>query len=270
MTPLVVAQNNFVQRLTGPLAERVREMGIALHDVSSGDMEGIPATPPGGPWGPILVVGSVLFVHQWARGDAELAKWVFWDDARYDAMLWARVLGDRFMNHRGHATTIGGFVASVSGAMHLRPRSGMKMVGERIRTESQTGLESVPGILATPSEIAARRIDADTPVWASPAVDIHAEIRVWMIAGRPEAASTYRVEGAHVRDSRHPLLSDAVAQAVETHAVWSPDRHYVVDMALTPEGWKVIEYNPIHSSGWYDADPGVVVEAFFGSEGVAV
>ncbi len=269
MRPLVVAQNNFVERLTGPLAERVREMGIALHDVSSGDMTDASATPPGD-WGPILVVGSVLFVHQWAREDPVLSRWMFWDDARYDALLWARWQGSAYMNHDGRPDTIGGFVRSDDDAMHLRPRSGIKMVGRVVSSESKAGYESVSGIVDTPDGIEARGIDHDTAVWVSSPKEILAEVRVWMIGGRVAAASTYRLEGRPHRSTGHPLVAEAMKAAEGWHRTWHPDRHYVVDAGLTDEGWRIVEYNPIHSSGWYAADPGAVVEAFFDSEGVAV
>jgi len=267
--PLVVAQNNFVERLTGPLAERVRGMGIMLHDVSSGDMTGKPATPPG-EWGPILVVGSILFVHQWAREDPILSRWMFWDDDKYDAAEWARVQGSAYLNHDGREDTIGGFVSSRSGAMHLRPRSGIKMVGEVVPTESRNGYESVSGIVDTPEGIEARRIEHATAIWASPPKEILAEIRVWMIGGAVAAASCYRMDGRHFRSIDHPLVTEAAKVAVDWHRTWHPDRHYVVDAGLTRDGWRIVEYNPIHSSGWYAADPGAVVESFFDSEGVAV
>jgi hypothetical protein len=269
LTPLVVVQNNLVRPLTDPLAERVRGMGIALHDLSSGDMEGRASVPPG-EWGPILVVGSILFVHRWAREDPVLSNWMFWNDPSYDAALWAERLGPRYMNHTGRPTTVRGFTASDDGPMHVRPRSGVKMVGEVVRTESRTGYESVSGIVDTPAGVAKRGIDGDTPIWVSAPRTIASEVRVWMIGGAPAAASMYRLDDRHHRTTEHPYVEEAVEEAVRCHGTWRPDRHYVVDMALTDDGWRIVEYNPIHSSGWYAADPGDVVRAFMLVEGVAV
>jgi hypothetical protein len=266
MTPLVVVQNNFVERLTGPMARAARHAGVALHDVSSGAAAEANPLPPGGPWGPILVMGSVLFVHQWARGEPELTPWVFWDDARYDAALWADALGTEYLNAGGRATSAGAFAASDTGAMHIRPRSGIKMIGEGRPTESKAGPQSVPGIVATPCEFALLGVDPDTPIWTSPPTRIDAEIRTWMIGGRAVASSTYRVAGTPTFDAGHPLVAEAIAHATGLHDVWHPGRHYVVDLAMTPDGWRVIEYNPIHSSGWYDADPALVLTAYMAAE----
>jgi hypothetical protein len=263
--PLVVVQNNHVERLTGPLAKAARHAGIALHDVSSGEHAGDRPLPEG-EWSPILVVGSILFTNQWARKRPELAKWIFWDDAKYDAAVWRETIGDAYLNAQGRETTVGELQSSLSGPMHVRPRSGVKMVGEKVRTESQTGQRSIPGIVVTPGELADLRIDPATPIWAAPPREIMAEVRVWMIGGRAAAASTYRVSGQPRYCTDDRIVRQACAEASRMHGVWHPGRHYVVDVALTPEGMKVIEYNPIHSSGWYAADPAGIMQAFFESE----
>lgn len=267
MQPLVVLQNNHVQRLTAPMAVATRERGIALHDVSSGDMENVPAMPSGD-WGPVLVMGSVLFVHQWARGDAELSRWMFWEDDQYDAVLWADRMGSRYLNADGYETTIGALVRDLRHARHIRPRSGIKMVGDKVRTESETGQRSIPGLIVTPETVGTYGIDHATPVWASVPQDILAEVRVWMIGGRAVMGSTYRIGGEHVRDAGHRYVAECLDAARTDHRRWHPGRHYVVDYALTGEGWRIVEYNPIHSSGWYAADAGTMLDAYVAAERV--
>jgi hypothetical protein len=264
--PLLVVQNNLVTRLTAPIAIAARERNIIVHDVSSGEMTDIPATPGNGLWSPVLVIGSVLFVHRWARADATLSRWVFWDDDRYDAALWAEVIGDRFLNAHGYPTTISAFVSSDSRAMHIRPRSGSKMVGERKASESTAGQRSVSGLVASPGELAALEIDGETPIWVSSPRHIYAEVRVWMIGGQAAASSTYRIGGQHVHDREHRLVHEAREVARQLHGLWQPDRHYVADLALTEQGWRLVEYNPIHSAGWYDAEPGDVLDAYLAAE----
>lgn len=269
MTPLLVVQNNHVVRLTEPVTKAALARGIAVHDVSSGDQVARrPLPTEGGPWGPILLIGSSLFPTQWLEAVPEMGRWIHRDEDMFDAALWAERMDARMLNARGHATTIADFSASDLPAMHVRPRDGMKLVGEKVRTESQAGSMSVPGIVVAPTEITALGIDPATPIWASPVREIRAEVRTWMIGGRAVAGSTYRIDGTHDRRADHPFVDEAAAVAVADHARWSPARHYVVDHALTDEGWLVIEYNPIHSSGWYDADPGVVLEAFMATEAV--
>lgn len=264
---LVVVQNNFVERLTGPMAKAVNARGIALHDVSSGDEAArrqLPSDP--GPWGPILVIGSVLFVHQWARGNPLLEPWIFWDDAQYDAVTWAERMGGKYLNADGYETTVGGFIESDCRPRHIRPRSGVKMIGDKVRTEDQAGRTSIQGLVASPTHLASLNIDPETRIWASGVKDILGEIRVWMIGGRVAAASTYRSGGEHHRATEHEYMAEARMAAEEYHRIWHPGRHYVIDLAMTGEGMKIVEYNPIHSSGWYAADPGDVLDAYMAAE----
>lgn len=265
--PLVVVQNNHVQHLTGPMALAARRQGVALHDVSSGDEARRHPLPIGDDhYGPILVMGSVLFVHQWARDEDALRPWVFWDDAQYDAAVWAERLGTAYLNADGFETTIGALQASSETAKHIRPRSGIKMIGDRVRTEDQTGQRSIQGLVVTPDTLRPLNIDPQTEIWASTPKEILGEVRVWMIAGQAVTASTYRLDGQHIRTTQHAFVSEAQTKAREYHDVWHPGRHYVVDLAMTDDGMKVVEYNPIHSSGWYAADPDAVLDAYMAAE----
>jgi len=265
--PIVVVQNNHVERLTGPVAEAAREAGIDIRDVSSGaEAEKHPPLPASGPWAPVLVFGSVHFCRRWAAADPVLSPWIHWTEEAFDAVVWAERLGDAMLNADGVATTIGEFSSSDLSAMHLRPRGDMKFVGDAVRTEDATGQRSIPGIVVTPAEAGALGIDPGTGIWASPMRTIDAEVRIWMVGGMPVSASTYRVDGAMHLSSTHPLVARAVAAAEKTHEVWSPAAHYVVDMALSGGEWRIVEFNPVHSAGWYDADVSAILQALIAAE----
>ena len=270
--PLIVVQNNHerVSRITGRAAQAAHDIGVAVHDLSSdGGMASRPTLPPGGPWSPVLIMGSVAFVDQWARREPDLARWVFWDDARYDAAAWADALGDRYLNSGGTATTTGLFCASDSPAMHVRPRSGVKLIGDVITDENTAGRRGLQGAVFAPAGLAARNVDPDLPIWISPPRDILLEMRIWMIGGEPACWSTYRIDGKPAYLTDHERTADALATAAILHGTYRPDRHYVVDLALCDDGtFRLVEYNPIHSSGWYGADPERMLRAFFRAETV--
>jgi uncharacterized protein YuzB (UPF0349 family) len=42
---------------------------------------------------------------------------------------------------------------------------------------------------------------------------------------------------------------------------WQPDRAFVIDVASTDEGYKVIEYNCLNSAGFYASDVAKIVNA---------
>lgn len=264
--PLVVVQNNFVNKLTDPVARAVHLLDLKLWDVSSGEQAGKYPLPRVGEWSPILVFGSILFVEQWFENRPDLRKWGFWETSQFDAQLWAEKLGYVFLNADGYATTVGKFQTSDSLACHIRPRSEMKLVGDRVRTEDATGQRSVPGAVVTPEQVRILNIDPDTDIWVSPTKRIDAEIRIWIIGGKIATSSMYRYLGqmAHFEG----LVVEAAEQcALAYHDIWHPAVHYVVDLALREDGsYQIIEYNPIHSSGWYAADPIDVIRAFFDYE----
>lgn len=167
-SPLLVVQNNLVERLTGPAARAARDLDIAVHDISSGKGDGALANPlpRDGLWRPILVIGSVLFVRQWAGSRADLLPWIDWDDGNYDPELWSRLLGPRFLNYAGRATTVAQLIRDDAPLLHLRPRSGVKLMGRHVLDENHEGRMPVAGGVVNSTELHRLRVDPDTRVWS--------------------------------------------------------------------------------------------------------
>lgn len=264
--PLVVLQNDYIVKLTAPAAIAARTLGITIHDVPAMTDRDIAPLPTDGTWEPIFVMGSLQFVDVWARGQAELRPWLFWNDANYDAARWTQNLGEAFLNFDGHTSTIGDFIETAADALHVRPRSAKKIIGDRPRSESVEGRRSIAAMVTNSDHLKTYAMDGEIEIWASPPKQIDAEVRVWMIGGKVAGASTYRITGRQVTDSKHQLVGAATQRAQLLHERWAPDRHYVVDLALHDGDWKLVEYNPIHCSGWYDADPASIIEAFMVAE----
>lgn len=260
MKPLIVVQNNLVTRLTGPVAEAGHKRGIAIHDISSvDDMSGVPPFPAGmnnsDEVGPVLVYGSIGFVHNWAKHHPDLSRWVFWSDEAASAETWRLRLGDLYMNADGWATVVGEAVAHENSPRHYRP---------------MTTTKSIVGSVLTPTElceIAVRKeIDFGFAIWSSAPKKIDMEVRVFMIDGKVAGHSVYRLHGEFNYNNTHPAITDALVAAVLIAGVYSPARHFVCDVGLVDGEWKLIEFNPIHSSGWYGTDTGAVVDAYFKAE----
>jgi hypothetical protein len=260
MKPLVVVQNNLVVRLTGPLALAARERGIALHDISSvEDMSGVPPFPAGmnvpGAVGPVLVYGSIGFVHNWAKNHPELSRWVFWSDDAASADTWRENLGDLYLNGDGWETTIGEVLAHEIAPRHYRP---------------MTTTKSIVGSVMTPDELRKiafeKEIDTEFRLWSSAPKTIDMEVRVFIIDGKVAGYSVYRLDGAFNYDNTNPKVIDALIAAGLIAVVYSPARHFVCDVGLVDGEWKLIEFNPLHSSGWYGTDVGAVLDAYFTAE----
>lgn len=83
-------------------------------------------------------------------------------------------------------------------------------------------------------------------------VNILAEDRVVVADGKAVAASQYKLDGCIDLDPGHRPGSMAFAE--EVAACWSPHAVFVVDVALTDEGFKVMEIGSVNVAGFYGAD----------------
>lgn len=92
----------------------------------------------------------------------------------------------------------------------------------------------------------------DTQVMVCSKKEIYSETRCWIVDGRVVTASGYKV-GTIKR------YSDQVDQGITNFAqemadIWSPNPAYVMDVAETPNGLKIVEINNLNSAGFYKAD----------------
>jgi hypothetical protein len=85
------------------------------------------------------------------------------------------------------------------------------------------------------------------------------EFRFFVVDGQIITGSLYKV-GAYAQTSSH-CDDKAVVFAEKAIQVWQPDRAFVIDIALTPVGPKVIEINCLTSAGFYEADVDRLVDA---------
>lgn len=95
-------------------------------------------------------------------------------------------------------------------------------------------------------------VHLDTEVLVAAPREIWSETRCFVIDGRVVTASLYkrgdRVQQVEVVDG--PALDFARSCIAD----WQPSRAFVLDVASTPRGWKVIEVNCINAAGFYACD----------------
>ena len=95
-------------------------------------------------------------------------------------------------------------------------------------------------------------LDADTMVsWASPKV-IYKEYRFFVVDKQIVGESIYKIGNKIVYQ---PLVEDdARTFAQQMIDLWQPARAFVLDVAMVPDGYKVVEINCINSAGFYAID----------------
>lgn len=245
MTPLLIVQNNMSLVNAGNMAVAARELEYDIHDCSL-DLDNPPATPVVEQGRPVMIYGSVLFPFHWR--ETALSPWVFIDDYTFSVEAWRKHLGARFLNHDGYETTAGEFIDVRTSAHHVRPVVSLR--------------KKIAGAVMDWEGLAEFKLPSDFRFWVSSPVQIDAEVRVWFVHHRPVAASLYRKDGDHFRSAEHPLVTAAMEEAEHLSGVFLPARHAVMDLALHDGEWKVIEFNTIHSSGLYAADPRIILRSY--------
>lgn len=92
----------------------------------------------------------------------------------------------------------------------------------------------------------------DTPVMVSATKKIWTETRVWIVEGEVVTASEYK------RGTRVQYRADVDARilhyAGKLARKWSPAPAFVMDVADTPQGLRILEAGCINSAGFYAAD----------------
>lgn len=135
----------------------------------------------------------------------------------------------------------------------LRPTIGKKLFTGQTATKAD-----IINFVST-EQIGKYSFPLDTDVTISKYKEILSETRWFIVDGRVISGSTYRVRGQSlmVPDNNDNNLKEAQRLA----DVWLPHRTCVMDLAETPEGIKVVEFNTFNSSGFYNHDIPKIVRA---------
>ena len=102
-------------------------------------------------------------------------------------------------------------------------------------------------------------LNKDTIISVASAKKIYSEYRLFIVNNKIVTGSMYQRGGEHIEDPYiEPHVIDFANQMLET---WVPASAYVLDIADTPDGLKVIEINNINSSGYYASDVQKIIMA---------
>lgn len=91
--------------------------------------------------------------------------------------------------------------------------------------------------------------------------EIHTETRTWVIDGRVVTCSGYKMGTLKRYTAPDQVDQHIIDFANECAQQWSPNRAYVLDVAETADGLKIVEINNLNSAGWYRCDMQKLVTA---------
>lgn len=104
----------------------------------------------------------------------------------------------------------------------------------------------------------------DTVIMVSPAQDIQAEYRMFVVDREVVTGSLYKRQYTTLYDEN--VDNDVYWFAASMAQQWEPADAYVLDIARVNDELKVLEVNTINSAGFYHADPQKIVMALINME----
>ena len=103
-------------------------------------------------------------------------------------------------------------------------------------------------------------LNANTELIVAPIKEIYKEYRFFIVDQKIATHSLYKL-GNRVAP-RNDFIDDDLRMFVNQCIwKWQPDRAFVIDIAETPDGFKIVEINCINSSGFYACDVVALIEA---------
>jgi hypothetical protein len=251
--PVFLIQNNYFNklgRLIQPCLDFCREndhdfIDRSLTDDFDPDALGVDWSD----WPGVILYGSVGWVKRCL--ESSLAPWAYYDPSAFAASTWVPVLGDDALNGDGVVISIEDLEDRLAAGerLHVRPDADDKAF-----SGATYDLESWRRMIELRSIAQYRTPTPGLACFASGVKPIGAEHRCWFIDGVLVDVSTYR-RGGETHIER--CLGAQIRRAAERLGdIYLPMPNAVMDIAETEEGCKVIEFNPISSSGWYAADAG--------------
>ena len=98
-------------------------------------------------------------------------------------------------------------------------------------------------------ELNSYRLDKDTIIQVSKLKTIYQEVRFFIVGGKIITASQYRLNDRTIyQECMSPNLHDFVNDMIK---IYQPAEAFVMDIAVVPDGLKIVEINCINCSGFY-------------------
>lgn len=101
-------------------------------------------------------------------------------------------------------------------------------------------------------QLTLNNIRTDMPIQISSIKKIYKEARVWVVGGKVVTSSYYLFNGdMPFEENVEPAGIEFAQSMVDIYQVAEA---FVIDICLTPDGWKIVEVNCINCSGFYNGD----------------
>lgn len=195
------------------------------------------------PWSnePTMILGGYSLMR-YAR-DNNLIPGCFYENM--DVLTWIEKYQEHMLNSDAQITTLEN--VREQKLFFLRPEEDSKAFAGKTFENWEDFVQWRQDTIATSSICS-----SDTLVVSAELKAIHRETRFFIIDKTIVSSSVYKINGdmrtsLYINQSEIDFVNDMIA-------IWVPNRAFVMDVATTDTGHKIVELNCINCSGFYEAD----------------
>lgn len=239
-----LVQNNHVLYNSIPVAQYALRKGFDLLDRSSSvQFDPMNTDVDWSKYDIIVPYGSVQFAR--LCREKGLGDHVFYSEEGFRTDSWIEKFGPKALNYTGTLMKASEVFEHLGYAKeaHIRPNHVDKaFVAAVFDQESWDAVRQE------------KNIEDDLEVFVSPPMHIDAEFRCWIVGGKVVEMSSYRQNGEMFVERVVDLNRNIVKLAQNLADVYLPNQAVVMDIAVSGPDVYFLEFNSIHSSGWYAAD----------------
>ena len=242
-------QTNYVLPLTTPVAYYARKRGFDVVDCTSSKTFDVMGREDWSRYDFVIPYGSVQLAERFK--DTPLGFHIVHKKNGFDTDHWMSIYGELALNHEGVVMPATDLLTHLEthGPSHARPNS-----------ESKAFIATVFNPDSWIKHAQERNVRDDLQVFVSPPKKLEIEYRCWVIDGKVIEISQYLVNG----ELNKELCEDrSVHETAQFFAnVYQPANAFVMDLAKTPDGFKLIEFNGFHGAGWYSGRIDKILDAY--------
>ena len=193
------------------------------------------------PDGEVMICGSITLAKIGAKRNWHPGSFV---NDNHDYRVWQKFYGDHLLNP---GCTVCRFadVTKTLDEFFIRPCEDDKTFTGKVMTWDE--FEEWRTKVLT---VGYFTLDADTMVSYGPVKEIYNETRFFIVDGKISGQSVYK-RGNKLKKPDPHVDDGAIEFVKQMIEIWVPARAFVIDVAWTPDGYKIIEINCINSSGFY-------------------
>ena len=251
--PLWLLQNNGINRVTENIAKVLnaqnrRFLDISVHSCETfeSDLDHRLAEEGLDVWAqPTFFMGSVLMLEAVLKSE-KYKSLAHYNPDHFETPMWVEKLGNQMLNATYEESTLEA-AANCEQPVFVRPLAAHKLF-----TGALICKETFPDWFFQANQ-RNPKLTLDSKVCMSTPRTILKEWRVICVNGQPRLWSSYK-DGSSLSVSAD-IEANALLFAQQVAKQWVPGQLCTLDVAKTPAGYKVVEFNGVHCCGIYAIEP---------------